>query len=120
MKKIIFDTDFLLSAVKFKVDILSELNRICDFNYTVNVLDKTIEELKGKKGEKLALGLIKARGINIVKIEAKNTVDELLLKLGAENKEIIVATQDRALKENLKNRRIPCITIRQKKYLMQL
>ena len=35
MKKIILDTNFLITAIKFKVDIFTEINRICDFNYKI-------------------------------------------------------------------------------------
>ncbi len=111
MKTIVLDTDFVLEAAKNKVDIKAELDRIIDYNYEICVLDKTLEELKGKKFERLALGLI--QGFRVIKTGMDKPVDELLLGL----KDAVVATQDRELKEKLKKRNIAVITIRQKKFL---
>ena len=64
MKKILLDTNFLLIPSQFKVDIFSELERICIFNYKLYVLDKTVDELKyiiekqkGKHKEAAKIGL---------------------------------------------------------------
>jgi len=46
MRKIILDTNFLLIPAQFKVDIFSEIDRICSFTYSLFVLDKSVEELK--------------------------------------------------------------------------
>lgn len=112
MEKIILDTDFLLIGLKNRVDIFGELKRICDFNYEVFVLDKTIDELKGKKMEKLALDFIEAK-LKIYNTPRNKKVDDLLLDMD----NIIVCTQDKELKEKLKKRKTRIITIRQKKYL---
>ena len=120
MKRIVLDTSFLLSCIKFKIDLFSELKRICDFDYAIFILDKTNNELEGKKSEKLALQLIKKFGVGTIKTGSKGSVDELLLKVGVEDRNIIIATQDKALKESLKSNKIPCITIRQKKYLIRV
>ena len=111
MKTIVLDTDFVLEAAKNKVDIKAELDKITDFNYEICVLDKTLEELSGKRGEKLALGLI--AGFRVINTARDRSVDELVLGLG----DVVVATQDRELKEKLKKRNIAIITIRQKKFL---
>ena len=111
MKTIVLDTDIVLEAAKNRIDIKVELDRIIDYNYEICVLDKTLEELKGKKFEKLALGLI--QGFRVIKTSMDKPVDELLLELN----DVIIATQDRELKEKLKNRNIAVITIRQKKFL---
>jgi len=113
-KKIILDTDFLLMSLKFRVDLISEINRVCDFNYKICIIDKTIDELKNKKFEKLALGLIKR--FEIINTKKDKIVDDLILELKDDN--IIVATQDKEFKKKLKREKIPIITIRQKKYLM--
>ena len=111
-KKIIFDTNFLLTTAKFNIDIFSELKRICDFPYKLYILEKTIKELKGKKGAKLALDLIREK-VKIIKTKKEEDVDTLLLNL----KNFIIATQDKALKKKLKEKKRKIITIRQKKYL---
>lgn len=111
MKTIVLDTDIILEAAKNRIDIKVELERIIDYNYEICVLDKTLEELKGKKFEKLAFGLI--QGFRVIKTSMDKHVDELILELN----DVVIATQDRELKEKLKNRNIAVITIRQKKFL---
>ena len=117
MKKIILDTDFLLISLKHHVDIFSELGRICDFNFEIFIVDRLIDELKGKKMEKLALEFIdnKLSVIHTGEKDKGKKVDDILLELALDN--IIVCTQDKELKEKLKKRKIPIITIRQKKHL---
>lgn len=112
MKKIILDTNFILTCLKYKVDILSELDRIIDFKYKVYIIDRTINELKGKKLEKLAKTFIKK--LSIIKTKEHLSVDNLLLQ----QKSAIIATQDKILKEKLKKAKIPIIILRQKKYLI--
>ncbi len=123
MKKIILDTNFLLIPAQFKVDIFSEIERVCDFKYSLNVLDKTVGELKGivqkQKGKQklaaaLALKLLKAKKVKVIKTEKGKYVDDVLVEM-AKKGDILVATQDRALKKRLK---VPLILLRQKKYLV--
>ena len=68
--KIILDTNFLLIPGTLKVDIFEEIKRICDFKYTLHIIDKTVDELKKitetqrgkyKTAAKLALMLIKKK-----------------------------------------------------------
>ncbi len=115
MYRVIIDTDFLLHSVTNKVDIFSELTRVCNFPFKVYIIDKTIDELRNKKNEKLALSLIKNK-VELIKTEKNKSVDELLLSLNHAN--IVVCTNDTKLKEKLKKRNIPIITLRQGKYLV--
>ncbi len=129
MKKIILDTNFLLIPAQFKVDIFRELDRICDFEYKVFIVDRTLFELtniietqkgKDKAAANLAIQIIEKNSINILKstekTETLKNVDEIIERT-ANRKEYIVATQDKALKTKLKEKRIPLIVLRQKKYL---
>ena len=115
MYKIIIDTDILLHCVTNKVDIFSELNRICDFSFKIYMIDQSLNELKNKKNAKLALNLIKNR-VEIIETGKNKTVDDLILDLDMPN--LIVCTNDAKLKEKLKKRNIPIITLRQGKYLV--
>jgi rRNA-processing protein FCF1 len=110
MKKIILDTNFLLTAIKFKIDIFSQLQE-----YDIYILDKTLKELENKKNEKLAKELIEKHNIKIIKTSNDKYVDDLLL----EYKDFIIATQDKELKEKLKKAKISTISLRQKKYLIE-
>jgi len=129
MKKIIIDTNFIVSAIRFKIDIFSELQRICDFKYAVCIVDGTIDELEklaetGKPKDKIAarisLELIRNKKINITKTPPKNkrvkNVDLLILNL-IKKEDFIVATQDKELKKEIRKKGAPIIVLRQKGYL---
>ena len=146
MKTIIIDTNFLLMYEKYKIDIFSEIDRICDFPYEIAVIDKTLDELKGKKGEKLARKLLEIKKVKVIKTNKEGSVDKILKELffGKENKEdknlltfskaenFGKETKDKLLKElNLKNiiiatndrklmkeLKMPAIRLKQKKYLI--
>lgn len=124
MKKIIIDTNFLMAVSQFKVDIFSEIKRISDFKYELCIIDKTINELesiiekqkgKNKAAAKLALTIIKNKKLKKIKTPA-GTVDDLIVKIS--NKDTIVATQDMELKRKLREKHVPMIVLRQKKYLV--
>lgn len=128
MKRIIIDTNFLMIPYQFKVDIFSEIGRICNFNYKLCILEQTIAELeniaekqagKDRRAVKFALQLIKLKKIEIIKINmaqsGQRDVDSLILE--NIDKDTIVATQDLHLKRELLRRGTHVITLRQKKYL---
>lgn len=123
MKKIIIDTNFLMIPWQFKVDIFSEFDRICQFNYHLYIFDRTINELeniaekskgKDKKAAQFALKLVKLNNINRIKSDIKY-VDSLILENADEN--TIIATQDKNLKKKLLEKGLSMIILRQKKYL---
>ena len=117
MRKIILDTNALMAIAEFKIDLFSELERICDFTYDLYILEGTIKELrkimeeqrqKFKRAAKLALAIVKAKGIK--KIASSNYVDDVLVELS--KKGDLILTQDIELKKRLTK---PYLTIRQKK-----
>ena len=123
MKKIILDTNFLLIPIQFRVDIFSEFNRICNFNYTLFIFEQTINELKkiiefqsgkDKRAAQFALKLIKLKNIGVIKADG-NDVDDLILD--NLDKNTIIATQDAILKKKLLQKGVSVIILRQKKYL---
>jgi len=114
MYTIVLDTNFLITALKFKINIFEEIEKICIFDYEIAVLDKTIEELKGKPNEKLIKELLAKKKVNIIKTNTKDYVDDILAGF---DKNFIIATQDIALKRRLEIKKIPIMFIRQKKYL---
>ena len=124
MKKILLDTNFLLIPAQFKIDIFSEIDRIMLEKYQLYTLDKVIDELesiqkdpkqsqKNKKAAKLALQLVKAKKINLIKTKSDKPVDDIIAGL----KGYIIATQDIGLKRRLKSK---IITLRSKKKLILL
>ncbi|MBW2974400.1 twitching motility protein PilT [Candidatus Woesearchaeota archaeon] len=124
MKKIILDTNFLLIPIQFRLDIFSEIDRLCLFRYKLYIVDKTIDELKGimekqkgkhKEAAKIALQLIKKKNIGIIKTK-EGMVDDLILDLL--QKGSILATEDRLLREKALKKGIRVIMLRSGKYLI--
>ena len=123
MKKIILDTNFLMIPYKFRVDIFSEISRICSFNYKLFIMEKTMEELKGimknqsgkdKKAAEFALKLIGLKNIETI-TSKENDVDSAILNIAG--KDVVVATLDGFLKRQLAEKGASVIVLRQKKYL---
>ena len=128
MKKILLDTNFLMICYQSKVDIFSEIERICSFRYKIYVLDKSIDELKSiierqkgknKEAAKIALQLLKIKDVNIIKTNSKKQTDDIINDLASEEG-YIVATQDKDLKRKLVNQGATVIALRQKKLLIMV
>jgi uncharacterized protein len=134
-KKILLDTNFLMIPGNFGVDIFEEIQRVCNFNYKLYIIDKTVDELKKlpekarkqktltKTAVNIALKLIslmvKEGKLNIIptktneELKAKYDnvyVDNIIKDLA---NEYIVATTDIELKKHLKK----VIILRQRRYL---
>ena len=123
VKKIILDTNFLMIPWQFRVDIFSEIDRICHFNYKIFMFDKSIDELNGiiqksggkdKKAAQFALKLIKLKNISLIKSD-KGHVDSLILE--NLSSDAVVATQDILLRKDLLKKGFSVVILRQKKYL---
>lgn len=125
MQKIVLDTNFLLIPGQFKIDVFSEIDRICIFKYRIYVLDKTVKELKkivreqrgkSKEAANLALQLLKRKDLKILRTKSEKGVDELLLGL----KGYIIATQDAELKRKLRKKGAKLIIMAGKKHLRMI
>ncbi|MBI2109605.1 hypothetical protein HYT58_00330 [Candidatus Woesearchaeota archaeon] len=112
MRTIILDTNIIIECLRFKIDLFTELRKLCDFNFEIAILDKTLDELKGKPFENLALSL--KDKFRVIKTNSSLSVDDILLA----HEEDIVATVDSELKEKLKSKGIQVITIKQKNRFM--
>ncbi len=117
MLTIVLDTSFILTCVQYRIDIKEALQDAIDQQFTIAIIDKTKNELKNKKEGKLAEQLLEKLNPTILTSRPEHNVDTAIASLPAEN--CMVATQDRGLKERLKKRRIPVLTIRQKRYIEQ-
>jgi uncharacterized protein len=126
-RRIILDTNFLLIPAQFKVDIFSEMRRICSFIYELAVVPETVAELKGitesgrsslkdKRAANLALQLLKRFKVRVLKNrKLYKRADEAILAIADKNS--CVATQDRELKRRLHEKAVSLIILRQKQYL---
>ena len=125
--KIILDTNFLFIPARYKVDVFSEMEKICDFGYEICIIDKSIEEInkiinksKGrtKQEAELAFKLISSKNPKVLKTGADfqgKGVDDTIVNLA--DRDYIVATQDKELKERLLKKGVSVIVLRQKKHL---
>ncbi len=111
MLTVILDTNFLLYIARYKIDVEVELAKILDEQFMVAILDKTFDELSGKKDEQLAIQI--AKKFAVLRAGSGN-VDDIL----AEEENAIIATQDRGLKRRLKEKGLKIVVIRQKNHLM--
>lgn len=115
MKKVIFDTNFLIDVIRFKID-LDEIERFVIKPYKFFTIDKVVKELKSinNKNAKAALKLIELKKIRIIKTREKDA-DKALVNLA--NKDSIIATNDIELRKKLKSLRVKTIYLRKRKYL---
>jgi rRNA-processing protein FCF1 len=119
--KILLDTNFLLTIVRFRID-LNEISNLLIEPYqlaTLNLIVKELEEISHSKSAaglhaKIALEIIKTKDIEILKSKEENT-DNAILEFAS--KDFIVATNDSKLRKELKKNRIKTIYLRARKYL---
>ncbi|MDI6798381.1 MAG: ribonuclease VapC [Candidatus Aenigmarchaeota archaeon] len=122
MRKVILDTNFLISSFFFKVDFLDEIKNLVGESLEFLTLDSVVSELnrigetkrKDSKYAKLALKFLKQEKIKVIRSKAKNA-DEAILGVADEN--CIVATNDKELRKRLKTFKAKVIYLRAKKHL---
>jgi len=124
MRKVILDANFLLLPFQFKIDIFGEIEALIG-RFEPIVLSTTIEELKklsAKKSSKisrLALSALKvAEKCRLIEARAKpgENYDDVLLRVAREES-CLVATNDRKLRNKLRETGVPTIFLRQRSYL---
>ena len=110
MKKIVLDTNFIITCIKEKIDFFDKIENL---GAKIIIPDKVTEEIKKIKKSKqklksrqraeLALKIIEKEKGNyeIAELKTRN-VDNGLKKLADTDKNIIVATLDAELKRKLK------------------
>lgn len=122
MKRIILDTNFLTIPHQFKVDIFEEIDELMEEDYEITTLDCIVEELKRMSkskskdavAAKVGLDLIKKKKVKVIKTSEKK-VDKVILEMA--DKDTVVATNDRVLRQKLKNKNVRTVYLRSKKRL---
>ena len=109
MKKVILDTNFILSCLSFKIDFIVETRKLVP-NSTLSIMKGTLHELENKKLGNLALQILGEKKVNV--IDSGDYVDNEILNLKGD---YAVATND---KELIKKLKFPIIRNKQKKYLI--
>lgn len=113
---IILDTDFLVNAIKNKVDVTRQIKAEY-ITEEIAVVDKTLDELKkiNNSDSKTALRLIEVKKFKIIKTDRKKIADDLILDIVGTND--MVATQDKYFKRRLKYKGVKVLTIKHKDYV---
>lgn len=118
---IILDTNFLFVTFEFKIDVISEIERIVSKEYSLFIFEGTLKELqaiedkkdKNKKYLKLITTFLRIYKVSIIK-SSESYVDKDILEAP---KGFFVATNDKILREKLKANFVDVIYLRQKSYL---
>lgn len=124
-KKVIIDTNFLMIPGELGIDIFSEIDRLIDESYVLCIMEATQKELQKivekhrakKKGfnAKLAYIMIHQKKIKVI-THTEDYADDAIVSF-ASSKDCFVCTQDKELKNRLKNTKAKVIVLKQKKYL---
>ena len=123
--KVILDSNFLLVPSQFRLDIFEELSRLLNQNYHPVILSPTHEELVklSEKGsprmrQRALMALSLAEKCQTVQVEQKahESHDDVIICM-AKDLKCLVATNDRELRERLRNINIPVIYLREKSRL---
>lgn len=110
--------------VELKLDVFTELERVCDFQYELFIVDKTMEELEklaqraGKQGQnaRIAKQICDSKNLKVIETE-EGYADDLIVSI-AEQKGYYVATQDADLKRKLRDKNLSVVFLRQKNYIV--
>jgi hypothetical protein len=123
--KIIFDANALFVPLQFNIDIFEETTQLLDRNFEPVVLLSTREELEriAKQGppetrKKAAFALKLAKKCKLLKINKGNetSTDDLIVQ-AASKYNYPVFTNDRQLRNRLRDINVPVIYVRQKSRL---
>lgn len=124
-KTIIIDTNFLMIPGELGIDIFNELKQLINEPHQIKIMQGTQQELlqiitkfrSKKEGLNAKLGYILLNQKKIKTITHKEThVDEAIYQYALQN-ECYVCTQDKELKNRLKQTKAKKIILKQKKYL---
>ena len=124
--KVIIDSNALFVPLQFKVDVVSELERLLNRRFELIMLSPVKRELEILAGT----GTSKTRGmagyalkltekciyVNVDDVSAGQTVDDVIIKIAAKWK-VPVFTNDAELRKRLRDISVPVIYLRQKSRL---
>lgn len=118
--KVVLDSNMLMAPFEFGIDVIEDIGRVLDVKYEVCTTKGALNELEsvskstGKKGKRAKAALLLTKNIQVIPSEGKT--DEALLALAS--KDVIICTNDKILRKKIREKRLPVIYLRQKKYLM--
>jgi len=119
---IIFDTNFLFVTFQFNVDIISEIRKLFGSKFNLFIYEGTISELtnlekkktKNKRFLPLIIKMLKIYNFKIIKSEQTYIDEQIMSNL---DKNFLIATNDKELRQKIQKKRFKVIYLRQKSYL---
>jgi rRNA-processing protein FCF1 len=125
--KVIFDTNFLIYAIKHKINIDYELNRVLTANYEIIILkcvigelEKLKTQLKGKEKFSINILLSLIKKYKTEEYDDGKYADDIIVNYVNEQKNrnnmVVVCTNDKELKNRLGSMGAPIIIVKQKNY----
>lgn len=108
-RKILLDTNFILTCVKQRIDFFEEFYLA---GIKIIIPENVISELEKLK-KTAALKLLEKNVFEKITLQGKN-VDNAIVKFAKENPDIIIATLDQEMRRKIKNKKV---TIRSKKII---
>jgi len=117
--RIVLDTSFLISAVKFRIDVGGALAELAGAELIIS--ERAIEELsaiassarRSAPHARVALSILSKLPIHIV--PTSQPVDDWILENAARDPAVVVATVDRGLRRKLSNLNVRVLTVRGRK-----
>ncbi len=121
MYEVVPDTNFLIYCFKHKINFDYEIERALNTKFKVVILKPILDELKRlskslKGKEKLAINLALAKIKDYEVVDIEGYADDVILNYANSKNNVIVATNDKELKNKLLENKIPVMCVRQKKY----
>lgn len=103
MKKILLDTNFIISCIKQKIDFFEELYLM---GIIIIIPEEVIKELKKLKRES-ALNLLEnvKDKFKTISLKGKN-VDNAIINFAKENPDLIIATLDKGIQKKIRNKKM--------------
>ncbi len=125
MLKVILDSNAFFTSLEFKIDIFEETRRLLNRNVDFVLLSPVKRELETlaagdepKKRRQASFALRLAEKCTLVPVEDKGEVtDDVIVRI-AKNWNATVFTNDRVLKDRLRDISVPVIYLRQKSRLV--
>ncbi|RLG15972.1 hypothetical protein DRN69_02105 [Candidatus Pacearchaeota archaeon] len=112
MKRVILDTNFILSCIRQKIDFFEEIPLL---GLQIIIPEQIIKELKKiidskkklhfKEEAKIALKLLEKNNFKKIDLKTKN-VDTGIITLAKSDKDIIIATLDKEIKTRIQNQKL--------------
>jgi len=120
-RPIIFDTNFLFVTFEFKIDVVYEIERLVGATHSFYIYEGTIDELlvlekrgdKNKKFLPLITRMLKIYNFKVIKSNESYIDKQVLSNL---NDKVIIATNDKMLRQQIWDGAYRVIYMRQKKY----